>query len=269
VTTPDPPAFAAHAAASTTGAPAIAGADAPQPLLGYRTNDEWDHLLDRTQQALEALDRMPDTEVRAQVTDLLEAVDSVHREALHRLVRLFKPGVLEQVATDPTIHTLLELYDLLPPPPPAAAMAPAEPKARAEPQAVPLRFMRRAAPVAPAGAGLSMPHWLPAPTSLDELPEAGTRLVEAEGRTWLLARVRQHAFALEARCAVDGRVMSGATLKHYTLVCPHHPGCFYDLRSGKRLGGGGAVEPLAVRVNDSGKLLLGIGVPYVPPVPTM
>lgn len=251
MTEPDPQAFA------TT-------ADAPQPLLGYRTNDEWDHLLDRTQQALDAIEQLPDTAVRTQVTELLDAVDSVHREALHRLVRLFKPGVLEQVATDPAIHTLLELYDLLPASPQAAA--PVEPRARPEPQAVPLRFMRRSAP---AEAGMSMPHWLPAPISLSELPESGTHLVEAEGRTWLLARVRQHAFALEARCAVDGRVMNGATLKHYTLVCPHHSGCFYDLRSGKRLGGGGALEPLAVRTADTGKLLLGIGVPYVPPVPTL
>jgi len=38
----------------------------------------------------------------------------LHREALHRLVRLFKERVLEQVATDPAIRTLLEMYDLLP-----------------------------------------------------------------------------------------------------------------------------------------------------------
>ena len=42
------------------------------------------------------------------------AIDALHREALHRLVRLFKERVLEQVATDPAIRTLLEMYDLLP-----------------------------------------------------------------------------------------------------------------------------------------------------------
>jgi hypothetical protein len=42
------------------------------------------------------------------------AIDSVHREAITRLVALFKDGVLEQVIQDPAIRTLMEMYDLLP-----------------------------------------------------------------------------------------------------------------------------------------------------------
>ena len=48
-----------------------------------------------------------------QVLTLLQGIDTIHREALHRLVRLFKEGVLEQVITDPAIYTLMELYDFI------------------------------------------------------------------------------------------------------------------------------------------------------------
>lgn len=265
---------------------------APQPLTGYRTNDEWDALLVRTRDALQALDEVEDSGLREQLLALLTDIDSIHREALHRLVRLFKAGVLEQVATDPAIHTLLELYDLLP----------AGAKAVKEAAAVPIKFVRpgewnRDGAVPPGAAASSpdrappldhtpsrgpsttserktsphvLPHWLPAPVKLDELAAvpSGTVTVELEGEPLLLMQVRGQVFAVEGRCATDDQPMNGAELKHYTLVCPRHSGCFYDVRSGKRLAGGGAVQPVAVRLSDGGQILLGIGVPFVPVGPT-
>src|SRR5262245_12772855 len=88
--------------------------DAAQPLVGYRTNEEWDDLLAQIATLIEDLERLEDPDVRDRVFSALQTIDALHREALHRLVRLFKDGVLEQVATDPAIHTLLEMYDLLP-----------------------------------------------------------------------------------------------------------------------------------------------------------
>jgi hypothetical protein len=56
----------------------------------------------------------PDPETRERVLDLLQGIDAIHREALTRLIRLFKKGDLEQVVTDPAIRALMELYDLTP-----------------------------------------------------------------------------------------------------------------------------------------------------------
>jgi len=85
-----------------------------QPLVGYRTNEEWDDLLGQIATMIEDLERLEEPDIRGRVFSALQAIDALHREALHRLVRLFKEGVLEQVATDPAIRTLLEMYDLLP-----------------------------------------------------------------------------------------------------------------------------------------------------------
>ncbi len=71
--------------------------------------------LDALVQAFEAL---PFPEVRAMAFDMLQAVDSMHREALWRLVAFFhahgQGDLLDHAAQDPIIHTLLLLYDLVP-----------------------------------------------------------------------------------------------------------------------------------------------------------
>ena len=65
--------------------------------------------------AFTEMEELPLPEVKDKVFELLAGIDTIHREGLWRLVRLFKEGVLEQVVTDPAIHNLMELYDLLPP----------------------------------------------------------------------------------------------------------------------------------------------------------
>ncbi len=71
--------------------------------------------LDALVQAFEAL---PFPEVREMAFDMLQAVDSMHREALWRLVAFFhahgQGDLLDHAAQDPIIHTLLLLYDLVP-----------------------------------------------------------------------------------------------------------------------------------------------------------
>jgi nitrite reductase/ring-hydroxylating ferredoxin subunit len=243
-----------------------------QPLSGYRSNEEWDQLLEHTQSALDEVQGIADESVRKQVLALLDDVDSIHREALHRLVRLFKEGVLEQVATDPAIHTLLELYDLLPP----TAGTDAAPTPAKEVAAVPMKFMRKeqwqaaaqlAAGGPPKAKAAPMPHWLPVPLAVGEPGEGGMAMVQLDDQSILMMRAVGQLYAVDARCSTDQQIMAGATLRHYTLVCPHHAGCFYDIRTGNRLAGGGRVEPMAVRVTEAGAIQLGIGMPYVSPVP--
>ena len=104
--------------AEPTAAAAAGAADIRQALIGFLSNEAWEALLASLNQRIEQMENLPEVDTRRKVFALLDDIDAVHREALHRLVRLFKEGVLEKVVTDPAIHTLMELYDLLP-----AAMA--------------------------------------------------------------------------------------------------------------------------------------------------
>ena len=96
-------------------APISSDGESPQQLVGYRTNDEWNALLAQASEMIERLEQIEDADVRGQIFGAMDGIDAVHRESLHRLVRLFKEGVLEQVVTDPAIRTLMGMYDLLPP----------------------------------------------------------------------------------------------------------------------------------------------------------
>ena len=86
-----------------------------QQLVGFMSTAGWDGLLAQVNAQLEEMEQLPLPEVKDKVFELLAGIDAIHREALRRLVSVFKEGVLEKVVTDPAIHTLMELYDLLPP----------------------------------------------------------------------------------------------------------------------------------------------------------
>ena len=92
--------------------------EAPQQLLGFMSNEDWDAVLAQIADLLKEVENIPYPGVKEKIFDLLQAIDTVHREPLRRLVHVFKEGVLEMVVTDPAIHTLMELYDLLPADPP-------------------------------------------------------------------------------------------------------------------------------------------------------
>ncbi|MBT3767688.1 MAG: hypothetical protein HOF84_17705, partial [Rhodospirillales bacterium] len=84
----------------------------PLQKAGFRNNDEWEELLARANQQIQTLEGLEEGEIKDTVFSLLNDLDAIHREALTRLVALFKDGVLEQVVTDPAIHTLMEIYGL-------------------------------------------------------------------------------------------------------------------------------------------------------------
>jgi hypothetical protein len=102
--------MATAGAAERRGAAAPAephAAERPQELVNYSTTEEGRDLVAETAALIGDLDDIEDAAVREKVFAALAAIDAVHREALHRLVRLFKEGVLEQVVTDPPIQTLM------------------------------------------------------------------------------------------------------------------------------------------------------------------
>ncbi len=252
---------------SQESAPA-ADDNAPQALVDFMENEAWEALVADVGVRLEALDQLPDSEIKAQVYALLQGIDAIHREALHRLVRLFKEGVLEKVITDPAIHTLMELYDLLP----AAATEQTAGADSGRSKGIPIKVLdpepTPASTPRPAVPAAVIPHWVPALADQAEL-DAGACLTRVlDGQTLLICRVDDKVFALDAHCAVDGSPLTQPHLERYTLVCPAHPGCYYDVRQGSRMGGGAALRCHPVQVERDGRVLVGFGMPFVPKLPS-
>lgn len=235
--------------------------EASQGLRNFMSNEEWDELLAHVSGLVREMEQLDD-QTRKRVFELLDGIDAIHRESLTRLVRLFKDGVLEQVISDPPIHTLMELYDLLP------SEADEQPQAESPKKH---RFPDIPVKVVPTepqkGQGEPHPHWVPVLKSLDEIAPGEVRLVPADDRDVLLSRVGDSVFATDPQCSQDGGSLAGAGLNRFTLVCPHHRGCYYDVRQGTRVGGGRGLECYAVRTDDDGRVLVGFGVPFQAKVP--
>lgn len=225
----------------------------PQPLLGYRSNDEWIALLDQVDEMLAGVEALGEVE-RRQVFALLQGIDAIHREALHRLVRLFKPGVLEQVVTDPAIHTLFGMYDLLP--------------AKEPPCTRVWDFIGEKPDAAPLAAepATALPHWSPAPVTDAPAPGEAVPCRMEEGLV-MLARSGGALCAFDALCPVHGAPMEEGRLSGVSWICPHGPGCVYDVRNGARLGGGPGLVCHPVRLEPSGRILIGFAMPHRPDMP--
>ena len=228
-----------------------------QSLQGFLTNAQWDALLADVNSLVQDMEALPASEHRTQVFALLDGVDAIHREGLRRLVRLFKEGVLEQVATDPAIRVLLELYDLLPDEPDAEEKPPGK-----------YRTIPITAAAAKPARQARFPHWLPVLKQRDELASGKAQEHEVDGQAVLVCRREEQFFALESRCARDGAALTNAILSGYTLTCPQHPGCYYDVRSGARLGSDGKIPCFPVQVDANGRVLVGLDMDFVPNLPS-
>lgn len=233
-------------------------AAADQPLLGFLSNDAWQALLTDLNERIEHMEALPEGNTKQEVFGLLNGIDAMHREALHRLVRLFKEGVLDKVVTDPAIHTLMELYDLLPV---QGEESPPEPLKHKFPT-IPIK----AIPAAPAPS--RYPHWVPALQHRDDMPAETAREFQIDGTAVLLARHADRLFALASRCAQDGSSLAGAALSAYTLACPNHSGCYYDVRQGSRIGSSDSIACYPVKVDEGGKVLVGLDMDFKPDLPS-
>jgi nitrite reductase/ring-hydroxylating ferredoxin subunit len=245
----------------------LANNDRNQPLVGYRTNEEWEDLLAQVAAMIEDLERLDDSDLHHKVFGTLQAIDALHREALHRLVRLFKEGVLEQVVTDPAIHTLMGMYDLLPSkqPPGRRGSDFLTPEERAADDAKATR-----APVQMKRPGqadrLGQPHWRPLPVD-HAIAEAEALTFELEEGAVIITEVDGTLHAVEGSCPTHGQIMRGGVLKGFSWICPLGPGCVYDIRNGARLGGGPGLKCHPVRTTKTGGLQIGFGLPFEPKLP--
>jgi len=233
---------------------AVPPEDEPQALVGFMSNDEWQDLLSDVNELVQEMEDLPFPQVKERVFLLLAGIDTIHREALRRLVRLFKEDVLEKVVTDPAIHTLMELYDMLPPN-----------VKRAEPSEYKFEWSGSATKEQPASPGI--PHWVPALNSADDLTDGSIRECEIDGRLLLLSRVNDAYFAFDSACVRDGASLGRASLTKYTLTCPHHSGCHYDIRDGGQIGGTKKIECYPVKREDNGRLMIGFDMGFRPELP--
>ena len=233
--------------------------DSNQALVGYRSNEEWQDLLAQAATMVGSLDEIEDQATREKVFSAMEGIDAVHREALHRLVRLFKDGVLEQVVTDPAINSLMGMYDLLPPETPGCAKV--------------WDFIGNDDPGSLTGDNAVsaenvtiLPHWSPAPP--EAVAEEGSAYIceMDEGRI-LLVRAHGNDYALSAICPNHKKPFSDGRLDNVLWHCGEGPGCSYDVRDGKRLGGGPSLECFPVRVEADGQRMIGFGIPFEPKLP--
>ena len=233
--------------------------DSNQALVGYRSNEEWQDLLAQAATMVGSLEEIEDQATREKVFSAMEGIDAVHREALHRLVRLFKDGVLEQVVTDPAINSLMGMYDLLPPETPGCAkvwdfIGNDDPGSLTDNNAVSAENVT------------ILPHWSPAPP--EAVAEEGSAYIceMDEGRI-LLVRADSNDYALSAICPNHKKPFSDGRLDNVLWHCGEGPGCSYDVRDGKRLGGGPSLECFPVRVEADGQRMIGFGIPFEPKLP--
>lgn len=238
--------------------------DHSQQRVGYMTTVGWDKLIAQVSAQIEEMEQLPLPDVKDKVFELLAGIDSIHRESLGRLVSLFKEGVLEQVLTDPAIHTLMELYDLLPPD--IDSESDSQDKSN-NIQKIPLHEIPSGQPP-PASPKPKYPHWVPVRHLCDELSIGMVKEVEVDGHWMLLCRVDEEIFALDSQCAQDGASLASATLNRFTLTCSSHSGCHYDIRQGTRIGGEGKINCYPVQREDDGSISVGLDMDFVPNIPT-
>jgi nitrite reductase/ring-hydroxylating ferredoxin subunit/Fe-S cluster biogenesis protein NfuA len=87
-----------------------------QPPAAADPEAEFAHLLEWVGQGVEHMEQISDDRTRDEVFALLDGIDTVHRSALGRLMErltaLGGAGLAAQIAQDPLVQTLLEMYDL-------------------------------------------------------------------------------------------------------------------------------------------------------------
>ena len=236
----------------------------PQSLVGFMGNDEWNELLSEVDGLIQEMDDLPYPQVKERIFELLSGIDTIHREALRRLVRLFKKGVLEQVVTDPAIHTLMELYDMLPP---ADKVDKAVEKldSRLNWTTGPAKDKTAQPAKLPVKPGFA--RWIPLPRKADEFENDTATEFMVDDRTIMICRLKDKFYAIASACAQDDSSMAGAQLVKFTLTCPNHAGCYYDIRQGAHIGHKNLIECYTIKQEDDGRLMVGLDMAFRPDLP--
>jgi nitrite reductase/ring-hydroxylating ferredoxin subunit len=228
---------------------------------------EFETVRQRVTTGLDLLDELPDDATREAMFGLLEAIDTLHRDALGRMLAVVQgmagSSALEGLTREPVVRSLLELYDLLPPE--GEGQDAVVQMATTPPVADPLPELHLAAPGQPELAGLAQPErtveaaagdrrplrrprWVTV-ARIEELREGQLRTVRPEGTALLLLRLSGEFYAYADGCPPESMLtLQLSVVEGVEIVCPWH-GCRYDGRTGRRTDGEGrlAVFPVAVQ----------------------
>lgn len=152
-----------------------------------------------------------------------EEVDKAARQALEEVLREGFAGFRSIEFHDPVVF-------------------PAAPPARS---IIPLERLRQ------TGRKLNRPVFTSV-APLTALPPGGLMAVEAERQRLLVCQVEGEIYAFHNACPGSPLPLEMGKLEGYSLHCPWH-GCVFDIRSGKRLDGGGSGRLVTVpaTVRDS------------------
>ncbi|MGI8553723.1 MAG: Rieske (2Fe-2S) protein [Dehalococcoidia bacterium] len=229
------------------------------------TREGFDRLSERSGELLDRFEEHPDAAVREDFFELLENIDTLHREALVRILRLVREvdPTLRRLAGDPIVRTVLSLYDLLPDEDP-------EPRPKnSGAEVIPLIEVRSAAKQPSAGSIPLIPtrpreRQLKAPVfvhalALDALVDGAMQSLELDGTRVLLIRLGSEVSAFRNACAGSVLPLDLGRLDGAIIVCPWHE-CRYDARTGRRMDGGeGRLVVIPVSISN-GEVRLAVGV---------
>ncbi len=89
-----------------------------QPSTDLLESESFERLVERAEELTRVFEQHPNIAVREDAMELLQAVDSIHREAILRLVELIIASgnheLIHRAAEDPRVSTLLQLYEVVP-----------------------------------------------------------------------------------------------------------------------------------------------------------
>jgi 3-phenylpropionate/trans-cinnamate dioxygenase ferredoxin component len=241
-------------------------------------DEQFQAALLRLDELVQQFESMPYPTIREKVFEVLQAIDAVHREGLHRLVSLLphegREEWLEQAAADPAVRALLLFYDLAPeavkeglpaePTPATAAPANGSPPAGVGPAAgyIALDRVQLLPTTAPArDRRLETPSLEPV-ARLADLPPGATLSVAIADLRVLLVNVAGDIFAVGELCPGSDLPLSFGALEEHRLICAWHNEV-YDVRNGRCLDPAGRednprlpVYPVSV---EQGEIRLALG----------
>lgn len=218
------------------------------PASDTQNADEtYQQLVHHLEEQIKEAELIPHPKIKDLVFDILQNLDTLHREALSRLIKKLKetsPSLQAELENDYAILTLLELYDL-------SENKPA--------------FEESITPVDVSGLykNIRMPVWIPAGKT-DALQENILYPREMESEHIVLAKIKGEVFAFHNSCILSSFPLEAGKLEGYYLTCQCH-GFKYDLRSGELIGHDEKLDTFPVSITEDGKILVGFNIDEAAP----